>query len=110
DEVVTLRRSAWESMPLDDPRRQRTLATLDDSLYKRFRRERGVVDLEEIIALRRTAERASLPDHCRSLVHLANALNERYRILRLRSDLEEAIKLARDALALNPPGHPIRAL
>ncbi|KAI5998382.1 hypothetical protein F5J12DRAFT_324940 [Pisolithus orientalis] len=110
DEVVTLRRSAWESMPLDDPRRQRTLATLDDSLYKRFRRERGVVDLEEIIALRRTAERASLPDHCRSLVHLANALNERYRILRLKSDLEEAIKLARDALALNPPGHPIRAL
>ncbi|KAI6024268.1 hypothetical protein EDC04DRAFT_281097 [Pisolithus marmoratus] len=111
DEVIALRRTAWISMPPHDQRQQETLAALDDCLYKRFRMGGGVSDLEEIIVLRRTAlECASLPDRCSSLVLLANALREKFQVLRSRSDLEEAIKLARAALALNPPGHPDRAL
>ncbi|KAI6033580.1 hypothetical protein PISMIDRAFT_684525 [Pisolithus microcarpus 441] len=94
-----------------DPRRQETLPALDICLHKRFRRERSVTDLQEIITLcQTTVECTSPPDRCKPLSHLANALRERFQVLRLKSHPEESIELANDAMALNLPQHPDRAL
>ncbi|KIO12623.1 hypothetical protein M404DRAFT_113912, partial [Pisolithus tinctorius Marx 270] len=109
NEIITLRRTALESITQDDPEWQPILAKLVDCLYERFRRKGAMADLEEVITLRRaTLERTPLQDQSRPLLSLADCLCEKFQKLGLVADIEEAVKLGRAAFTLCAPGHPDR--
>ncbi|KIK25486.1 hypothetical protein PISMIDRAFT_46746, partial [Pisolithus microcarpus 441] len=111
DELITLKRGALECMLPDEPQRQTLLLELDDYLSERFQREYSVMDLEEIVSLRRAAlEDTPSPSRPRALLNLANALREQFERQDLESSLVEAVSVARAALVLCAPGHPDHAL
>ncbi|KAI6024694.1 hypothetical protein BKA83DRAFT_4251007 [Pisolithus microcarpus] len=110
---VSRKREKLERCPPGHDGRYVALYNLACALYKRFKKERKIDDLNEATTLNRDAlELRSIEDEesdrSGSLQNLALCLYCRYHELGAVDDLEEAIRLGRKALALCPPGHPAR--
>ncbi|EJC99058.1 TPR-like protein [Fomitiporia mediterranea MF3/22] len=99
--------------PQGHPHRSDTMDYLGTFLDERFRRWRGIEDLEEAIKFHRTALELrpdGHPDRSESLLKLASSLKTRFDQLGGTAELDEAIERHRTALQLFPNGHPYRSM
>ncbi|KAI6013834.1 hypothetical protein EDC04DRAFT_687464 [Pisolithus marmoratus] len=99
--LITLARTALEFTPQGHPHYHSALINFANVLYERFKKEDTNLNLDEVIALRRTVWKRMFPDDPERqsiLLELDNCLNERFRRGDAIADLEEIISLRRAAL------------
>ena len=108
DRTTRHRQELVERHPLQDSGRAMTFFNFAYSLRNRVLEKFEIVDMDEAIALYRSALDlfpANHPYRPNSLSDLALCLHERYRKYDTIADLEEAIMFDRAALKLRPFGH-----
>ncbi|KAI5997204.1 hypothetical protein F5J12DRAFT_929009 [Pisolithus orientalis] len=104
DTIIMFERTVLESTP-DHAEHYHTLIHLADLLNDRFKLEGSKEDLDEVIALRRTALESFAPDDPQSqtnLLQLDDCLYERFRRDDAIADLEEIVSLRRVLLERTP--------
>ncbi|KAI6154287.1 hypothetical protein BKA82DRAFT_4099574 [Pisolithus tinctorius] len=103
EEAVTLGRLALELRPPGHPDRRISLSSLACDLWKRFRKQAEMRDLEEAVEL---YVLSGHPDRSSSLRNFSFCLLKKYDNQRVVADLEEAVAFGCAALELCPLGHP----